>query len=39
MLVLNGPEEADNFSWWQVQLQDGTEGWVVDNFLEPAPAP
>ncbi len=39
MLVLGGPEEADNFSWWQVQLQDGTEGWVVDNFLEPAAAP
>ena len=37
--VLNGPESGDNFEWWQVQLSDGTEGWVAANFLEPAAAP
>jgi hypothetical protein len=39
LMILDGPEEADNFSWWQVQLQDGTEGWAVGSFLEPAAAP
>ena len=39
LLILDGPEEGDDFAWWQVQLQDGTEGWVVEDFLEPAAAP
>lgn len=39
MLILDGPEEGDSFVWWQVELQDGTEGWVVADFLEPAAAP
>lgn len=39
MLVLDGPQEGDGFNWWQVELVDGTEGWVAENFLEPAPAP
>lgn len=38
-LVLDGPEEGDGFQWWQVQLADGTEGWVAADFLEPAAAP
>jgi hypothetical protein len=38
-LVLDGPEESDGFQWWQVQLADGTEGWVAANFLVPAAAP
>jgi len=39
LLVTAGPEEGDNFSWWQVELADGTEGWVAQDFLEPAAAP
>jgi hypothetical protein len=39
LLVIAGPEEGDNFSWWQVELADGTEGWVAEDFLEPAAAP
>jgi hypothetical protein len=39
LLVLDGPQEGENFSWWQVQLADGTEGWVAEDFLEPAAAP
>jgi hypothetical protein len=39
LLILDGPEEGDNFSWWQVELVDGTEGWVAQDFLEPAAAP
>jgi hypothetical protein len=37
--VIGGPAEGNNFSWWQVRLEDGTEGWVVADFLVPAPAP
>lgn len=39
MFVQGGPEEGDGFNWWQVELNDGTEGWVAENFLAPAPAP
>lgn len=39
MLILDGPEEGGDFSWWQVRLLDGTEGWVAGAYLEPAPAP
>ena len=39
LLVIAGPEEGDNFNWWQVELADGTEGWVAEDFLEPAAAP
>jgi len=38
-MIIDGPEEGDDFEWWQVRLDDGTEGWVVANFLEPAAAP
>lgn len=39
LLILDGPQEGDGFSWWQVKLADGTEGWVAEDFLEPAAAP
>ena len=39
LLIIGGPVEGDGFTWWQVQLLDGTQGWVAGNFLEPAPAP
>ncbi len=38
-LVLDGPTENDGFLWWQLQLEDGTEGWAAGDFLEPAAAP
>jgi hypothetical protein len=38
-LVLDGPTEAENFQWWNVQLDNGLEGWVVQNFIIPAAAP
>ena len=37
--VIGGPAEGSNFTWWQVRLDDGTEGWIVADFLIPAPAP
>lgn len=33
--IIGGPEEADGFSWWQVELADGTQGWVAADFLQP----
>lgn len=38
-LVLDGPAEGSGFTWWQIQLEDGTEGWVAGDFLEPAAQP
>jgi len=39
MLVIGGPEEGGDFTWWQVRLLDGTEGWVAGEYLAPAAAP
>jgi hypothetical protein len=39
LLVVGGPEENGGFLWWQVELDDGREGWVVGDYLIPAPAP
>jgi hypothetical protein len=39
LLVLDGPVAGDDFQWWQVRLEDGTEGWVAGDFLAPAAAP
>jgi hypothetical protein len=29
--LLEGPVEAEGFSWWRVRLPDDLEGWVVEN--------
>ncbi|WP_420627736.1 SH3 domain-containing protein [Candidatus Leptofilum sp.] len=41
VLVIGGPEpdEANNRLWWQIQLDDGTEGWAAGDFLIPAAGP
>ena len=41
VLVIGGPEadEANNRLWWQIQLDDGTEGWAAGEFLVPAAGP
>jgi hypothetical protein len=39
VLILDGPQEAEDFSWWQVRLDNGLEGWAVGNYLEPAAEP
>jgi hypothetical protein len=33
--VLEGPQAGDGKQWWRVQLDDGTVGWVVGDFLKP----
>jgi uncharacterized protein YraI len=39
LFVVSGPEEGSDYFWWQVRLEDGSEGWVAAEFLEPATAP
>ena len=29
--LLDGPRFANDFTWWQIQLEDGTVGWAVDG--------
>lgn len=37
--ILDGPVDADGYTWWQVVVDDDTAqtGWVVQDYLEPAP--
>ncbi len=39
LLVVAGPESANDLLWWQVELLDGTEGWAAGLYLAPAAAP
>lgn len=43
MLVLDGPnadQNQEDYIWWNVRLlEEGTEGWVVEDFIAPAAAP
>lgn len=32
--VLGDSEEADDYVWVPVRLEDGTEGWVVEDYLD-----
>ncbi|MBK9123086.1 MAG: protein kinase [Chloroflexi bacterium] len=35
--VVGGPEVADAFTWWQIELSDGTLGWVVERITMSRP--
>jgi len=38
-VTITGPSvEADGYTWWPVTSADGFAGWVVQDYLEPAPA-
>lgn len=32
--IINGPYKDDDFVWWQLELDDGTVGWVVERIGE-----
>lgn len=34
LTILAGPEQGDNYSWYQVQTADGTKGWVASDFIQ-----
>ncbi|MFQ5813354.1 MAG: SH3 domain-containing protein [Anaerolineae bacterium] len=33
--VLEGPEEADGYTWWRLEDEDGFIGWAAEDWLEP----
>jgi sortase (surface protein transpeptidase) len=33
--IIGGPEDADGYTWWQVELDGGASGWVASDFLTP----
>ncbi|MBA3531783.1 MAG: SH3 domain-containing protein [Ardenticatenales bacterium] len=35
LTLMEGPTEAEGFTWWKVHLDSGVEGWVVQDFLSP----
>lgn len=40
LFVIDGPRQDENledFTWWFVRHPGGTEGWVVEDFISPAP--
>jgi hypothetical protein len=42
VLILEGPREDENqddYVWWFVRTEDGTEGWTVQEFLIPSLPP
>lgn len=38
-LVIDGPIDSGGFVWWRIELDDTTQGWVVEQFLIPAAEP
>jgi uncharacterized protein YgiM (DUF1202 family) len=36
LTVVSGPEEGENYVWWQVTDEAGNIGWVAEDFIEPA---
>ena len=34
LLVVGGPEEADGFTWWRLESEDGTVGWAAEAWLQ-----
>ncbi len=39
VLIIDGPAEGNDLLWWQLQLDDGTEGWAAGDYLVPAAMP
>lgn len=35
--VLSGPEEADGYTWWELVFDDGSSGFVIEEYLEIVP--
>ena len=33
LLVLEGPTDADGYTWWKVRTADGTEGWGASTWM------
>lgn len=35
LTIVRGPIDADGYSWWEVELPDGTTGWLVTDLVVP----
>ena len=35
LTIIDGPVQADGFTWWKVRTPKGYEGWAVEAYLEP----
>ena len=35
--VISGPEEADGYTWWELVFDNGSAGFVIEEFLEVVP--
>lgn len=33
LTVLEGPQQADSYTWWKVRTPEGTEGWAAADWL------
>jgi len=33
LTVLEGPQQADDYTWWKVRTPDGKEGWAAADWL------
>jgi hypothetical protein len=33
LMVLEGPQEANNYTWWKLRAPDGSEGWGAGEWL------
>ncbi|HWK80700.1 MAG TPA: SH3 domain-containing protein [Thermomicrobiales bacterium] len=34
LTVIGGPQEADGYTWWNVEDTEGDTGWVVADFIQ-----
>ena len=34
--IIEGPVDGDGYTWWRVRIEDGREGWTVQDFMVPA---
>lgn len=42
VFILDGPREDENlddYTWWLIRAEDGTEGWAAQDFLTPTLPP
>lgn len=37
--VLDGPEQANDLTWWRLEGEEGDIGWAADKWLEPTIPP
>jgi len=35
LIVVDGPEALDGYTWWRVKTEEGQQGWVAEDWLVP----